>query len=55
MMAPAAVLLAVPAMARNGASWPAGPDAIGYLGFGSIPGNVCADQPAAAATPVPAQ
>ena len=36
-------------------SRPVGPDAIGYLGFGSIPGNVCADQPAAAATPVPAQ
>ena len=39
-------------------SRPAGPDAIGYLGFGPIPGNVCADQPAAAApaaTPAPAQ
>ena len=34
-------------------SRPAGPDAIGYLGFGSIPGNVCADQ--SAATPAPAQ
>mgnify|MGYP001167407053 CR=1 FL=1 len=36
-------------------SRPAGPDAIGYLGFGPIPGNVCSDQPAAPATPAPAQ
>ena len=37
-------------------SRPAGPDAIGYLGFGPIPGDVCASQPAApAATPAPAQ
>lgn len=36
-------------------SRPAGPDAIGYLGFGPIPGNVCSDQPAPAATPAPAQ
>lgn len=39
-------------------SRPAGPDAVGYLGFGPIPGNVCSDQPAApapAATPAPAQ
>lgn len=36
-------------------SRPAGPDAIGYLGFGPIPGNVCSDQPAAAPTPAPAQ
>ena len=36
-------------------SRPAGPDAIGYLGFGPIPGNVCSDQPAAPASPAPAQ
>ncbi|TPW03999.1 MAG: hypothetical protein FD125_1345 [bacterium] len=36
-------------------SRPAGPDAIGYLGFGPIPGNVCSDQPAALPTPAPAQ
>jgi len=36
-------------------SRPAGPDAIGYLGFGPIPGNVCSDQPAPLATPAPAQ
>ena len=36
-------------------SRPATPASIGYLGFGPIPGNVCADQPAAAATPVPTQ
>ena len=36
-------------------SRPAGPDALGYLGFGPIPGNVCSDQPDAAATPAPAQ
>ncbi|MBU2125338.1 MAG: hypothetical protein KJ679_04875, partial [Alphaproteobacteria bacterium] len=36
-------------------SRPAGPEAIGYLGFGPIPGNVCSDQPAPAATPAPAQ
>ncbi len=36
-------------------SRPAGPDAIGYLGFGPIPGNVCSDQPAAPAAPAPAQ
>lgn len=36
-------------------SRPAGPDAVGYLGFGPIPGNVCSDQPDAPATPVPAQ
>ena len=36
-------------------SRPAGPDAIGYLGFGPIPGNVCSDQPAPVATPAPAQ
>jgi hypothetical protein len=32
---------------------PAAPDAIAYLGFGAIPGNLCADQPATA-TPAPA-
>ena len=31
-------------------SRPAGPDATGYLGFGVIPGDVCAGQPDAAAT-----
>jgi hypothetical protein len=36
-------------------SRPAGPDAIGYLGFAPIPGNVCSDQPAPVATPAPAQ
>ena len=36
-------------------SRPAGPDAIGYLGFGPIPGNVCSDQPAPLPTPAPAQ
>ncbi len=36
-------------------SRPAGPEAIGYLGFGPIPGNVCSDQPAPVATPAPAQ
>jgi hypothetical protein len=36
-------------------SRPAGPDAVGYLGFGPIPGNVCSDQPAPPATPAPAQ
>ena len=36
-------------------SRPAGPDAIGYLGFGPIPGNVCADQPQPLLTPAPAQ
>jgi hypothetical protein len=36
-------------------SRPAGPDAVGYLGFGPIPGNVCSDQPAPVATPAPAQ
>lgn len=36
-------------------SRPAGPDSIGYLGFGPIPGDVCAAQPAAPATPAPAQ
>lgn len=30
-------------------SRPAGPNAVGYLGFGPIPGDVCAGQPAAAA------
>lgn len=35
---------------------PVGPDSIGYLGFGVIPGDVCADQPPApAAAPAPAQ
>jgi len=34
---------------------PAGPDAVGYLGFGPIPGNVCSDQPAPLAAPAPAQ
>ncbi len=32
-------------------SRPAGPDATGYLGFGPIPGDVCAGQPAAALAP----
>ena len=32
-------------------SRPAGPEAIGYLGFGPIPGDVCAEQPAATPTP----
>jgi hypothetical protein len=32
-------------------SRPAGPEAIGYLGFGPIPGDVCAGQPAAPASP----
>lgn len=36
-------------------SRPAGPDAVGYLGFGPIPGNVCSDQPAPLAAPAPAQ
>ena len=36
-------------------SRPTGPDAIGYLGFGPIPGNVCSDQPAALPSPAPAQ
>ncbi|TAJ65832.1 hypothetical protein [Brevundimonas sp.] len=36
-------------------SKPAGPEAIGYLGFGPIPGNVCSDQPEPAAAPAPAQ
>ena len=36
-------------------SGPTGPDALGYLGFGPIPGNVCSDQPAPLATPAPAQ
>jgi len=36
-------------------SRPAGPDAIGYLGFGPIPGNVCSDQPEPLPTPAPAQ
>lgn len=34
-------------------SRPAAPESIGYLGFGPIPGDVCADQPIAA--PAPAQ
>jgi hypothetical protein len=36
-------------------SRPAGPDAIGFLGFGPIPGNLCTDQPQPLATPAPAQ
>ena len=36
-------------------SRPAGPESIGYLGFGPIPGNVCSDQPEPLATPAPAQ
>ncbi|KQY89671.1 hypothetical protein [Brevundimonas sp. Root1423] len=32
---------------------PAGPAALGYLGFGPIPGDVCAAQPAAPAATVP--
>lgn len=36
-------------------SRPAGPETLGYLGFGPIPGNVCSDQPVAAATPAPTQ
>ena len=36
-------------------SGPTGPDALGYLGFDPIPGNVCSDQPAPLATPAPAQ
>lgn len=34
-------------------SRPAGPEAVGYLGFGPIPGDVCAGQPAAAPAPQP--
>lgn len=37
-------------------SRPAGPEAVGYLGFGPIPGDVCSHQPApapAAAPPTP--
>lgn len=34
-------------------SGPTGPASVGYLGFGPIPGNVCSDQPAAAAATVP--
>ncbi|MDP2116309.1 MAG: hypothetical protein Q8J71_02810 [Brevundimonas sp.] len=36
-------------------SRPAGPDAVGYLGFGPIPGNVCSYPPEPAAPPAPAQ
>jgi hypothetical protein len=36
-------------------SRPVGPDATGYLGFGLIPGDLCAAQPAPATTPAPAQ
>jgi hypothetical protein len=36
-------------------SGPAGPASLGYLGFGPIPGDVCAAQPAAAAAVPPAQ
>lgn len=36
-------------------SRPAGPDAIGYLGFGPIPGDMCSSQPEPAAPPAPAQ
>jgi hypothetical protein len=36
-------------------SRPAGPDAIGFLGFGPVPGNLCTDQPQPLATPAPAQ
>ncbi len=32
-------------------SRPAGPESIGYLGFGPIAGDVCAEQPAAAPAP----
>ncbi len=32
-------------------SRPAGPEAVGYLGFGPIPGDVCAGQPAAEPAP----
>ncbi|HYD26401.1 hypothetical protein [Brevundimonas sp.] len=32
-------------------SRPAGPEATGYLGFGVIPGDVCAGQPGAEAAP----
>ena len=32
-------------------SRPAGPEAVGYLGFGPIPGDVCASQPAPAPAP----
>lgn len=34
-------------------SRPVGPEAIGYLGFGPIPGDVCAAQPAPAAPATP--
>ena len=34
-------------------SGPAGPASLGYLGFGPIPGDVCAAQPAAPAATVP--
>ncbi|MDO9588523.1 MAG: hypothetical protein Q7J13_11380 [Brevundimonas sp.] len=30
-----------------------GPEAVGYLGLGPIPGDVCSDQPAPLATPAP--
>lgn len=36
-------------------SGPAGPASLGYLGFGPIPGDVCAAQPAAPAATPPAQ
>jgi hypothetical protein len=36
-------------------SGPTGPASLGYLGFGPIPGDVCAAQPAAPAATVPPQ
>jgi hypothetical protein len=36
-------------------SRPAGPESIGYLGFGVIPGDICSDAPPPAVTPAPAQ
>jgi len=36
-------------------SRPVGPASLGYLGFGQIPGDVCAARPAAPATVAPAQ
>ena len=32
-------------------SRPAGPEAVGYLGFGTIPGDICTSNPPGAATP----
>jgi len=35
-------------------SQPTGPESVGYLGFGPIPGDVCAEPPAPAPAPAPA-